>query len=114
MVNSIDASQIPGVAAAGTKAAGTKDAGNQAACARTAGARTASLLQPALAMRSPVLVTSRYSTPGSAAATCALSAGVSTENAVAMAPASAGFGAATVELTIASAVRPVRGSTMCE
>ena len=52
--------------------------------------------------------------PASKSARRALSSGVSTENAVASAPASAGSRAITVELMISSAGIPVRGSTMCE
>ena len=63
---------------------------------------------------SPFFFTSRYATPGMDAASLALSDGFRIENAVASAPASAGFEAITVELMTFSAGAPVRGSTMCE
>ena len=62
----------------------------------------------------PLLATSMYSAPGTDAASLRLSSGDSTQKAVASAPASTAPGATTVAPMIASAVRPVRGSTMCE
>src|ERR1700722_8040532 len=55
-------------------------------------------LQPALTILFPSLFTSRYSTPGTEAAMRALSSGVSTEKAVASAPATGGDCAISVEL----------------
>ena len=65
-------------------------------------------------MRLPPRAISKYSTPGIDAATRALSSGVSTENAVASAPASEGSPATTVALRMWSTGCPVRGSTICE
>src|SRR5690242_17436953 len=93
-------------------AAGAGRAGAAGAAAEPAAASSA--VQPALATRRPSAVTSRYSAPGTVAARARLSAGVSTVNAVARAPASVGLSATTVALMTAPAGTAVRGSTMCE
>src|SRR6202163_185959 len=85
-------------------------AGRIAAVCEVGGA--SSELHPPLTIFSPFFFTNIYSAPGIEATKRALSAGVSTDSAVARAPAVAGVGATTVELMISSAGIPVRGSTI--